>query len=159
MSAASHLSDAEDVLLVSVGGGGETPNFSRNDRLLDFGEVHDDRLLAALYSASDLFLIPSLEDNLPNTVIEAMACGTPVVGFNVGGIPDMVRSGETGLLVDAGDASALSGAVRRLLSEPQTLAHMGRQSRGVAVEEFSLEGQARRFIKLYGELTASGSGS
>jgi glycosyltransferase involved in cell wall biosynthesis len=60
------------------------------------GSVNNDRFLSMVYSAADLFVICSLQDNLPNTVLEAMACGVPVVGVNAGGIPDMVRNGITG---------------------------------------------------------------
>ncbi len=59
--------------------------------------------IADCYNAADFFVIPSIEDNLPNTVLESLACGTPVLGFNIGGIPDMVINNESGLLCDIND--------------------------------------------------------
>jgi len=69
--------------------------------------VNNDRFLSAVYSAADLFAICSLHDNLPNTVLEAMACGVPVGGYAVGGISDMVRNGVNGLTVTATDVDPL----------------------------------------------------
>ena len=66
------------------------------------GPVDSDAILADIYSAADLFVIPSLEDNLPNTVLESLACGTPVVGFRSGGIAEMVDHGVTGYLAETG---------------------------------------------------------
>lgn len=147
VEAVSTLSDAEDLLLVSVGS--HCPTVSLPECHRHVAEVKDDRLLAALYSAADLFLIPSLQDNLPNTVLEAMSCGTPVVGFDVGGIADMVRSGETGALVESGDAAGLGRAVQSLLGDPSKCRSMGERSRAVAVTEYSLARQAQDVIGLY----------
>ena len=79
-------------------------------------------MIAAVYSMADVFVIPSFQDNLPNTVLEAMACGRRVVGFRIGGIPDMVRDGENGLLAPpvtsrgfSGDPHAASDDERRRL--------------------------------------------
>lgn len=66
---------------------------------LHLGHVNSDRWFSLIYSTADVFVIPSLQDNLPNTVLESMACGTPVIGFAVGGISDMVRDRLTSLLV------------------------------------------------------------
>lgn len=116
------------------------------------GSVNNDRFLSMVYSAADLFAICSLQDNLPNTVLEAMACGIPVVGHEVGGIPDMVRNGVNGLTVPATDVDALAGAIADLLNDSARCAEMGANARRIAVEEYSLELQARRYAELYATL-------
>ncbi|MGE3153642.1 MAG: glycosyltransferase family 4 protein [Nitrospiraceae bacterium] len=115
--------------------------------------VGNDRFLSLAYSAADLFVIPSLQDNLPNTVLEAMACGIPVLGFDVGGIRDMVRPGLTGVLVDPGDIGGLRDAMAALLNEPAALHRMSRQARETALTDYPLLAQARRYEELYHELT------
>jgi glycosyltransferase involved in cell wall biosynthesis len=67
------------------------------------------------YQAADLFVIPSLEENLPNTILESLACGTPVVGFDTGGIPEMVKPGINGALAATADADSLAAAIDALL--------------------------------------------
>lgn len=67
--------------------------------------------MVEVYRAADLFVIPSKEDNLPNTVLESLACGTPVVGFAAGGIPEMIDQNETGVLAELGDTTALADAI------------------------------------------------
>jgi glycosyltransferase involved in cell wall biosynthesis len=116
---------------------------------MHFGFVTDDRLLSLMYSAADLFVIPSRQDNLPNTVLEALACGLPVVGFDVGGIPEMVRPGVTGLLAPSGDVEALGSAIVGLLDDDAGRREMALNCRQVAVEEYPLELQARRYSDLY----------
>jgi glycosyltransferase involved in cell wall biosynthesis len=76
------------------------------------------------YQAADAFVIPSLEENLPNTVLESLACGTPVAGFRTGGIPEMVDEGRNGNLAATGDVAGLAHAVRAILlhPDPQQLA-------------------------------------
>jgi glycosyltransferase involved in cell wall biosynthesis len=109
----------------------------------------NDRLLSLLYSAADVFVIPSRQDNLPNTVLESMACGTPVVGFNVGGIPDMVRPGSTGWLAEPGDADSLSAVITRSLSNTAEREAFSSRARSVVEEEYTLELQVRRYRELY----------
>jgi glycosyltransferase involved in cell wall biosynthesis len=75
--------------------------------------------IAALYREADLMLNPSRVDNMPNSVLEAMACGLPVVSTRVGGVPFIVRDGVSALLVDEGDAEAMGAAVLRLLRDPE----------------------------------------
>ncbi len=116
------------------------------------GSVANDRQLSVIYSAADIFVIPSLQDNLPNTVLESMACGTPVLGFDLGGIPDMVRPGITGMLVPPKDVAALGAAMVQLLDDPESLRQMGLNCRRIAVEEYSLDVQARRYAKLYASM-------
>ncbi len=103
---------------------------------LVLGEVDADRLVG-LYQASDVFVLPSHGDNLPVTVLEAMAAGLPVIGTRVGGIPEQVVEGETGLLVGRGDRPSLSDALAMLLSDPDRSAAMGQAGRARCQERFS----------------------
>ncbi len=118
------------------------------------GIIGDDRRLSALYAAADLFLAPSLQDNLPNTIMEAMACGTPCVAFASGGIPDLVQHGRTGALCPVDDPEAFAVEVARLLKDPDLLATMGAESRKKALVEYRLETVARRYLNLYEDISA-----
>ena len=116
------------------------------------GHVGNDWLLSHVYSAADVFVAPSLEDNLPNTVLESISCGTPVVGFAVGGIPDIVRPGLTGLLAAPGDIADLRTAIVDLLKNEEGRNEMAIHCRKIAVQEYALEIQARRHFDLYEEI-------
>ncbi len=119
---------------------------------IHLGYVGNDRLLSNIYSAADVFVIPSFQDNLPNTVLESMACGTPVVGFAVGGIPDMIQHGKTGLLAPPSDAVSLGGAITELLKNTERRLTFSANCRRVAVHRYSLARQAIRYYELYQEL-------
>ncbi len=135
--------------LVLVSMGRDRPPSALEARHIHLGTIHDDALLAEAYSAADLFAIPSVEDNLPNTVLESMACGTPVVGFDAGGIRDMVRAEVTGLLAPTRDVPSLANRISELLGDAARRGAMSRQCRAVALEEYTLELQARRYRELY----------
>ena len=149
-AALSELRQAHNLFLVSVGSG--KPPVSGPIPCLHMGYVGNDRWLSLMYSAADLFVIPSLQDNLPNTVLESMACGTPVVGFDVGGIPDMVRPGRTGQLVPVGDSVALGQAMTLLLNAPRTCQQMAVECRKIVMEEYSYKLLAMRHAALYESL-------
>lgn len=106
------FSAAEDVLFCAAGNG-STKNGAQM-RLL--GNIADERLMAIAYNAADVFVIPSREDNLPNTVAEAHLCGTPVVGFNRGGIGEMLSDGNNGILVDNVSSSSFVLSIRKALA-------------------------------------------
>ena len=135
------------LLLVSVGSG--QPPVKTPVPHLHLGHIGHERLLSLVYSAADVFVIPSRQDNLPLTALEVTACGIPVVGFAVGGILDIVRPDITGLLVPAQDVRALHTAICELLQDPGRRAEMAANCRRIAVEEYALEVQARRYIELY----------
>lgn len=84
--------------------------------IIPLGHLSDVHTVAKVYSAADVFAIPSLEDNLPNVVLEAQACGTPVVGFDIGGIPDMVTHKLTGFLATKGDVQSFSEGIAYLFN-------------------------------------------
>ncbi len=90
-----------------------------------------------LLADSDLLVLPSFEEGFPNALLEGMALGLPVVSTRVDGIPELVRHGETGLLVDAGDAPALAQAIGALLSDPERRRALGEAGRARARAEFS----------------------
>jgi glycosyltransferase involved in cell wall biosynthesis len=120
--------------------------------LRSVGYLHDPTQQRTVYSAADVFVIPSLEEAFGQTGIEAMACGTPVVGFDTGGIPDFVRPMQTGLLAKAGDAVDLARQIQWLVDRPQERKRMGSNARAVAVDEFRLEIQAAKYVALYESL-------
>jgi glycosyltransferase involved in cell wall biosynthesis len=150
-SALARLKDISDVALISLGRG-EKPTLQSALPHIHLGTLTEDRMIAAVYSMADVFVIPSLEDNLPNTVLESMACGTPVVGFRVGGIPDMVREGENGLLVPRGDITGLASAIETLLTDESRRACMGAAGRRIAEREYNYRVQSERYLNLYSSL-------
>jgi glycosyltransferase involved in cell wall biosynthesis len=107
--------------------------------------------IVAAYNAADAMVVPSLEDNLPNTVIEALSCGTPVVGFRTGGIPEMIDHQENGYLASVGSARELADGLAFVLnhSAPETLRQNARQ---FAETRFSEEVVAQRHVELYQNL-------
>lgn len=155
------LQDMPNVLLLSLG---HNPAVLENPpivesiphRHLDF--LDDDFLLSTIYSAADLFVIPSLQENLPQTTLEAMSCGTPAVGFDVGGIPDLVRPGVTGELATVGDAGSLGNAIRELLNGPERLTEMSANCRRIVLEEYAHDLQAGRYADLYRSLLKTRAG-
>jgi glycosyltransferase involved in cell wall biosynthesis len=118
------------------------------------GTIRDDERLALAYAAADVFVLPALAENLPNVAVESIACGTPVVASAVGGIPDAVRDGETGLLVPPARAPELAGAMRALLADDELRARLARQARAVAEAEFAAERESGEYAALYEELLA-----
>lgn len=116
------------------------------------GFVASDRLKALAYSAADLFAFPTRADNLPIVLQESMACGTPMVSFDVGGVPDLVRPGITGLLAPAEDVDAFTAQVVTLLTQPDLRHSLAAQCRDVAVAEYALDLQAQRYKALYESL-------
>ena len=123
--------------------------------LHELGYIRDDQKLRMAYSAADLFLLPSLEDNQPNTVMEAMACGTPVAGFEVGALPDMITDSVSGYLAPTGDARALGEAIIRCATTPAAQPAIKAAARQIIETLYPLKTQAERYLELYGEAIAS----
>jgi glycosyltransferase involved in cell wall biosynthesis len=121
----------------------------------DLGRLDGEALMAAAYSAADLFVLPTRADNLPNGLVESIACGTPCVSFRVGGVPEVVRHGATGWLARPENAADLARCIRRGLE--LTEEHRRRVEavcRFVAEREYGVERMRRRYVDLYEELLA-----
>jgi len=114
------------------------------------GKLRDDPSLALLYSACDVFVAPYMEDNLPNTIIESLACGTPAVAFRVGGVPELIVHEKNGYLAAPFDTEDMARGIRFVLdSDRQT---MRKRTRREAERNFSLKRCAERYISLFREL-------
>ncbi len=115
------------------------------------GMVQDIAQLAKIYDAADVFAIPSLEDNLPNTVMESLACGTPVVGFETGGIPEMVDHRQNGYIVPQRDSKGLAEGIAWIGEQKE---HLRRAARAKALRMYTNGVVAQRHLLLYAQLLA-----
>jgi glycosyltransferase involved in cell wall biosynthesis len=143
------------VRLLVVGDGADSWQAFSPMAMTAAGYLDRDEDLAAAYSAADLFVLPTLADNLPNGILESMACGTPAVSFDVGGVSDAVRHLETGYLARPQDAGDLAEGMRCLLEDAQLRTRLGRRGREVAEAEYTLERQAGEFLKLYRQVAGT----
>ncbi|MBW6486205.1 MAG: glycosyltransferase family 4 protein [Syntrophobacterales bacterium] len=142
----------EDVFLVLLGEGerrGELEEMARHlqisDSVMFLGWRPE---VAAVMASFDIFCLPSLNEGMGKVIVEAMAMGLPVVASNVGGIKDLVRKGENGLLVPPGDATALAKALSLLCSAPQERRRMGDAGRLLA-PSYSSEAMIKKVDRLY----------
>lgn len=138
-----------DILLLTLGEGGEKIAEMVGIKTLNLGYVSSDRLKSIAFSASDLFVFPTRADNLPLVLQESMACGTPMVSFDIGGVPDLVRHNITGYLAKPEDIQDFSNGIVQLLEDDQLRQNMSKNCRVIAISEYSLELQAKRYIELY----------
>ncbi len=155
MAAAQHIAGAAPrTRFVHVGDGSQAAEIraqrgSLNGRMTFLG-LRDD--VPALMAAFDALVVPSLNEGMGRVILEAGAAGTPVVATRVGGIPDVVREGKTGLLVPPRDAQAIAGAVLELERDVPRARAMGEAGRKLVVPGYSLEQMVVRIEALYEEL-------
>lgn len=149
LEAINLLEDAENIHCVVFGRASEELRAQSKANLHFTGFVSDAATQCAIYSAADAFVIPSLYEAFGQTSLEAMACESPVIGFDTGGIPDMVKPGKTGLLAVRGDVADLAKQLRYALDHPQEMAAMGKAARPFVMEHFSLELQYQKYMQLY----------
>ena len=113
------------------------------------GPVREDHIMALIYSAADVMAVPSRQDNLPNTAIEANACGTPVVAFNIGGLPDIVQQQKNGWLAPAFDTDQLAQGILWLLEDQARWQVLSQASRQLAVDRYSPEIIVAQYLEVY----------
>ncbi|MDD7461815.1 MAG: glycosyltransferase family 4 protein [Prevotellaceae bacterium] len=117
------------------------------------GYIGDEKTMVAAYRSADVFVLPSLEDNLPNTIMEAMACGTPCVGFNVGGIPEEIDHRKNGYVADYMNVDDLARGIRWVLQEADGEMLSKQAVRKVALS-YSQNSVALRYIEVYSQALA-----
>ena len=145
---ALQLTKARPLTLLTMGHG-ELMVIKDGLQIFPMGYVDHERTKVLAYSAADILIHSARGDNLPNVVIESIACGTPVVGLPIGGIPDMVRPGETGWLADEASAESLAASLDIAIGELASGANYRQSCRAVAESDYSLELQARRYMGLF----------
>lgn len=138
------LSRDPRVHFVSVGGGDATL-----ERFHGLGHVDDENELAWAYSALDLFLYTPKADNCPLVVLEALACGIPLATFGTGGVPELVRHGMDGLVVDPDDTASLTQSVLRLVADAPLREMLAQQARLGAAQRFSMDQVTSRYDAVY----------
>jgi hypothetical protein len=119
------------------------------------GSLDEAGVLTAI-QACDLHLTMAREDNLPNTVMEALACGRPVLATRAGGIPELVDDGAEGWLVEVDDTAAAAAVLARLAGDPAAVAAAGQAARRRAEREWDARLQARRYLELAAQAPAGG---
>lgn len=137
--------------VILTGKGSETAGTDFPVETFPMGFVSDEHRKALIYNASDMFVIPSLQDNLPNTIVEAKASGLPVIGTKVGGIPQMINHLDDGLLVEPKNSADLARAIKWLVKEAD-IKKISAQSRANAQTQYSESSVARKYIDLYESL-------
>lgn len=116
------------------------------------GALNDDISLCLAYASADVFIAPSTQENLSNTVLESLACGSPCIAFNIGGMPDMIEHRKNGYLANPFDIEDLAHGISWTIEKPERNLALGRLAREKAEQEFSSNLQARRYITLFEEL-------
>ncbi|MCU0534000.1 MAG: glycosyltransferase family 4 protein [Hydrococcus sp. Prado102] len=116
------------------------------------GRLGDDLSLALVYSAADIFAAPSTQDNLPNTVMEALACGTPCVAFKIGGMPDMVEHQQNGYLAAPYEIEDFANGIAWILETKQRHQKLCDRAREKVEQEYTLDRQGQRYLSLYDEI-------
>ena len=155
------LKKYENVKLKIIGSGPQEQQIKNHitelnlDKYVEIiGNISDDELLR-LYNSSDLFVLPSIIDSQGNTeglgvvLIEAMACGLPVIGSNIGGIPDIIHEGETGLLFTQKNISELSKSIIKIIENPDLRERIANKGYQMVKSNFSWEKIAKEYIHCY----------
>jgi glycosyltransferase involved in cell wall biosynthesis len=115
------------------------------------GSIESQEKLVEIYSAADLLVLPSLEDNLPNTIMESLACGTPVVAFEIGGIPEMIDHQINGYLCSPRSAKGLTRGIKWVLSH-QEPSRLHEASRSKVLKSYSEDVVANQYKSLYSKI-------
>lgn len=138
---------AQNTEIVVVGGKADSISSHLPFSIIPVSYVSDPKKMIALYNAVDLYVTPSLQDNLPNTIMEALACGTPCVGFDVGGIPEMIDHKKNGYVARYKDSADFAEGIKWVLtSDHDTLSTKAREK---VMNNYTEDIVAKKYIEVY----------
>ena len=120
------------------------------------GYVNDTKKIVDVYNAVDVFVLPSLSENLPNTIMEAMSCGVPCVGFDVGGIPEMIDHLQNGYVARYKDAVSLAEGIAWILDKDTNGAELSRRCIHKVQTAYAQQHVAKRYLEVYQEAMEEG---
>jgi glycosyltransferase involved in cell wall biosynthesis len=139
----------EDIELVILGACSSERISKLGFKVNFLGRLSDELSLALAYSCADVFVAPSIQENLPNTVMEALACGIPCVAFKLGGLPDMIEHGKSGYLATPRDSYDLSRGISWVLENESRYFYLSNAAREKAVSEYSLERVSNMYLSIF----------
>ena len=148
-----HPDEAADMAIVAVGGEAQTIDEVSLLPVYGIEYVADEKQMAELYNTADAYVTPSLQDNLPNTIMEAMACGIPCVGFATGGIPEMIDHMENGYVATPGNPADLAEGIR-YVTNPSRCQALGTKARQKVMATYAQGRVASLYIQIYQRLLA-----
>ncbi len=117
---------------------------------INLGSIKEEEKMSWVYSAADVFVIPSLEDNLPNTIVESLMCGTPVVGFTIGGIKEMIVNGVNGYLCEEISGESLMEGILKTLNKKSKFER--EEVRAHASKKYDINIMSQRYLELYKDI-------
>ena len=151
--AAAHPEMKESAGIVVLGGHAEDVADQLALPVYPLGYVSDPKKIVSVYNSVDIFVLPSLEDNLPNTIMEAMACGVPCVGFRTGGIPEMIDHRKNGYVADYRDCKDLAQGILCVLDDAN-YALMSAEAVRKVQRTYSRQAVAMKYIEVYNHALA-----
>lgn len=150
--ALSHISEEYELVVFGSSQPQIPQGFKQNTHYL--GHLHDDMTLRVLYSSADVMIVPSLQENLSNAIMESLACGTPVVGFAIGGNSDLIDQQKNGYLAHPFDTLDLARGIEWVLKAPN-YEELSQNAREKVLREFDSKLVAKKYIALYEHVSKS----
>jgi glycosyltransferase involved in cell wall biosynthesis len=144
------LSEKSELLIMGINRSEKIENLPFKAHFL--GVLHDDITINLCYNAADIYILPSTEDNLPNTVIESLSCGTPALGFKVGGVPDIINHKENGYLAEQKNTEDLAEGLKWALEDKDKLIGLNKKAREKVLNFYTYEIIGKKYLNLYESL-------
>ena len=141
-------------LLITMGGDAGWNEKETLRHVKHFGFIRDPEKQALIFNAADAFLCSTLADAQPQTALESLACGTPIIAFDLGPMPDLAIDGITGVLVPEVTAASLRMGIERFIQGVENQTRMGKNCRKEALQKYDLKKQTEKYIDLYAGILA-----